>query len=54
MGDAHVDWVWVWQRARYEEGNGKRDGRKVGKLQGLFTVTDGMNSVHKVPFVRLL
>ena len=32
--DACVDWVWVWRRARCEEGNGKLDGRTVGKLQG--------------------
>jgi len=53
-GDARADWVWVRRRARCEEGNGKLDGRMVGKLQGLFRVSDGIQRVHEVPFVRLL
>jgi len=53
-GDARADWVWVWRRARCEEGNGKLDGRMVGKLQGLFRVSDGMQSVHEVALVKLL
>jgi hypothetical protein len=44
----------VRRRARCEEGNSKLDGRTVGKLQGLFRVWDGMQSVHEVALVRLL
>jgi len=53
-GDVHADWVLVQRRTRYEEGNVKLDGRTVGKLQGLFRVSDGMQIVHEVAFVRLL
>jgi len=54
MGDAHADWVWVRRRTRYEEGSEKLDGRMVGKLQGLFKVSDRIQSVHEVAFVRSL
>jgi len=53
-GDAHPDWAWVQQRARCEEGNSKLNGRTVVKLQELFRVSDGMQNVHEVAFVRLL
>jgi len=44
----------VQRGTRCEPGNGKLDRRPVGKLQGLFGVSDGMQSVHQVAFVRLL